>query len=850
MKFYTNVRTYGNSILWRYVDGGIRYQQKLEYSPTLYVPSNKKTNFSTMFGESVKELPMGSINEARQFVKTYESVDNFKIYGNTKWHYQFITENYPEKDIQWDISQLKIANFDIEVDSSQGMPKVELANREVISIAYRINDQYWVYGLKDFVSDRKDLRYVKCSNERELLLAFLNRWASDYPDIITGWNIEFFDIPYLAKRIELVLGEKEMKRLSPWGIVSFREVNGLYGKKPRPTYELVGVSTVDYIDAYKKFVLKPRESYKLDFIAEVELDEKKLDYTEYGSLANFYQQNHQKFIEYNIRDVELVSKLEDKLGLIKLILTLAYKCKINFEDPFFQVRMWDTLIYNHLLSEGVVVEQPKKNNKDSKYEGAYVKQPKTGRYKHIASFDATSLYPKIICQYNISPETLVEYHDLPPQVKLLIGDSKIDVDTLLNKQIDLSMLKSFNLTVTPNGQFFRTDVRGFLPNMIENMFNERKQAKNTMLHHEAEMEKLKKSNPLYRQHKDSAARYSVLEKGLKVTLNSAYGATGNAHFRFFDIRIASAITSAGQLSIRWVQQAIDNYLNGALNTTGVEYVIYVDTDSNYVCLDDIVKRKFPNGCSPEEAIKFMDMVCEKKLQPFINKTCTELSDYVNAYAQEMHFKREVLADSGIWTGKKRYALNVHNSEGIQYAEPKLKVMGLELVKSSTPAVCKDKMKKCVDIMLNGDESELHSFVKQFKNDFLLLSANNIAFPRGVNGVDEYSDESSLCKKGTPIHVRGSLVYNKLIRDMKLQNTYPMISDGDKIKFSYLVEPNPTKQNVIAFPDELPVEFQLDRYIDSMLQFEKSFLEPIRGIATCVGWDTKKKTTLSKFKKVV
>ena len=847
MKFYTNVRTYGNKIFYRWIENGTHYQQKVEYSPTLYVPSTTPTKFKTLHGQYVKEIPLGSINEAKQFVESYKDVNNFTIYGNTKWHYQFIAENYPQKEIQWDIDQLRIANFDIEVDSSQGMPNVTLANRQITSIAYRINGVYWVYGTGDFIHTRNDLRYVRCRDEREILSCFLNRWASEYPDIVTGWNVEFFDIPYLAKRIEIVLGEKEVKRLSPWNHISRREIMGMYGKKPRPTYEILGISIIDYIDAYRKFTYEQRASYKLDHIAEVELGEKKLDYRELGfkNLADLYARDHQKFIEYNIRDVELVAKFEDKLRLIELILTLAYYSKTNYEDPFFQVRMWDALIYNNLLAKGIVVPQPTENRKDEKYEGAYVKEPKVGAYKHIASFDLASLYPHLIMQYNISPEMFVQPNDVPVPVNDAIGDG-VCVDSLLAKRHNLSVLKKFNMTMTPNRQFFRTDKQGFLPEMMEELYTSRSAYKKKMLVAEKKLQSCPPSEK--RDIEKEIARYNLLQLGVKVTLNSAYGALGNEHFRFFDVRFASAITTAGQLSIRWIQQEIDSYLNSVLGTTGVEYVIYVDTDSNYVCLDEVVKRKYPDGCTPDEAINFMDKVCDTKLQPYITKKYQELADYVNAFQQKMVMKREVLADRGVWTGKKRYALNVHNSEGVQYATPKIKIMGLEIVKSSTPQVCRDALKDAVKIILNGTEDALCDYVKSFRAKFSSFSAEEIAFPRGVNGIDEYRDSAALCKKGTPIHVRGSLVYNKMVDDMKLRDIYQPVGDGEKIKFTYLVEPNPTKQNVIAFPDELPSEFGLDKYVDSVLQFEKSFVEPLKGVTDCVGWSIEKKRTLGKFKK--
>lgn len=847
MRFYTNARSYGNKILCRWHENGTDYMRKIDFHPTLYIPSNVPTKYKTLYDQFVKEIRPGTINDCKEFIEKYKDVDNFKIYGNTKWQYQFIAEEYPEEEIEWDIDKIKVAAIDIETDSSAGMPNTELANRAIISIAYKINGTCWVYGTREFVTDRTDVRYVKCRDEMEILSCFINKWASCYPDIITGWNTEFFDIPYLVNRIIQIFGETEAKRLSPWNLISKREVKGNYGKT-YSTYDLIGISHIDYLNAYKKFTYVTRPTYKLDYIGQVELDEKKVDYKSagYKSLDDLYRRNHQLFIEYNIQDVDIVMKLEDKMRLLELVMTLSYMCKINFEDAFFQVRMWDTLIYNNLLAKGVVIPQQEKRGKESKYEGAYVKEPRAGMYKYVASFDLASLYPHLIMQYNISPETFVEWTRLPKELKELLSDG-VCVDSLLSRKHDLSDLKRFGVTITPNCQFFKTDKQGFLPEMMEKFYAARSAYKKKMLAAEKELQTC--TDPERKKElKKIKSRYDLLQLGVKVTLNSAYGALGNEHFRFFDTRYAMAITTAGQLSIRWAQEGVDAYLNKLAKTEGKEYVIYVDTDSNYVCLDEFVKRAFPNGVSDEDAIKFMDRLCNEKIQPFIEKRYGELAEYTNAFAQKMQMKREVLADKGIWTAKKRYVLNVHNSEGVQYAKPKMKIMGLETVKSSTPDYCRNALGKAIEIIMTSTEDDLISYIKKCREEFNTLPVNDISFPRSVNGITKYHTDSGIFQPSTPIHVRGALTYNKTLVEHGLNRDNPKVNDGDKIRFVYLIEPNPIKQNVISYPDSLPEEFGLDKYIDRELQFQKSFVEPLKAILDCIGWSTEKKSTLSKFKR--
>jgi DNA polymerase elongation subunit (family B) len=616
-------------------------------------------------------------------------------------------------------------------------------------------------------------------------------------------------------------------------------------------YEFTGVSTLDYIELYRWYAPagKSQESYRLDHIASVELGENKLSYDEFDNLHSLYRLDHQKFIEYNIKDVDLVFQLEDKLKLIELGLTLAYDTKTNFEDIFAQTRMWDALIYNYLLDKNIVVPPKEDKTKNAAFEGAYVKEPQVGLHNWVASFDLNSLYPHLMMQYNISPETLVEVSDYTPEMREVISRG-VSVDKLLDKDVDLSKIK--DVTITPNGQFFRTDKVGFLPKMLEEMYVDRSKFKKMMIQAKKDYEAEKDESKKYEIEK-RIARYNNLQLAKKVSLNSAYGALGSQYFRFYDLRMALGVTSAGQLSIRWIEAKINAYMNKLLKTEN-DYVIASDTDSIYLRLGDLVDKVYgtgeKNSVSPhidkQQVIAFMDRVCEDKIQPYIDASYQELATYVHAYSQKMQMKREALSDKGIWTAKKRYILNVYNNEGVQYNEPDLKVMGLEMVKSSTPSVVRVKMKQAIQLMVRGTEDDIHTFIEEFKQEFKSLPPEDISFPRGLNGLKDYADSATLYKKGTPIHVKGAILYNYNLKLMGLEKKYPRIQEGEKVKFSYLKQPNPFKDSVISYPTRLPQEFGLHEYIDYDLQFDKTFLEPIKVVLDCMDWKTEKTNSLESF----
>jgi DNA polymerase elongation subunit (family B) len=846
--FYTNVQVYGSRILYRGIEDGRKVSRKIDYFPTLYVPSQVPTAFTSVTGKHVSEMKPGNIREARDFVKQYEDVQGFKIYGNQRYEYQFISDHFSD-DIDWDISLMNVVNIDIEVESDNGFPEQEFANEKVISITMKSNQNgFVVFGCGDFNNCRDDVDYRKCRDEYDLLKRFLDEWSRNYPDVITGWNVERFDIVYLVNRIRKIMGESEANRLSPWSVINESRATNKVGKE-EIVYRLLGIATLDYITMYRKFAPggQSQESYRLDAIAHEEIGEHKLSYEEYGNLHSLYKQNYQLFIEYNIKDVELVGRLDDKLKLIELVLTLAYDSKTNPDDAFSQVRMWDAIVYNHLRKKNMVVNPIERHSKDAMYEGAFVKDPILGMHKWVASFDLNSLYPHLIMQYNISPDTIIEpenYND----IQRSILNNRINVDSLLFRRHDLNELSSLHCTLTPNGQFFTKERHGFLPEIMETMYNDRSAYKKKAIAAKKELEKETDPSKRYEIEK-RIARYNNLQLAKKVSLNSAYGALGNQFFRYFDIRQASGITTAGQLSIRWIENKINEYLNRILKTKDRDYVIASDTDSIYLSLDKlvsetIVKQK-PNATT-REIIAFMDKACEDRIQPFIDKAYSDLAGYVNAYEQKMQMKREALADRGIWTAKKRYILNVYNNEGVEYAKPKIKVMGLEMVKSSTPSYCRKILWEAIDLVLNKTEDDMIGMVETWRQEFRQQSIADISFPRGVNGLAKFSDVNMVYGKGCPIHVRGSLLYNAFVVINNLDKKLPLIKEGEKIKFLFLKEPNPIHSNVIAFPQSLPKELDLNDYIDYDTQFEKSFVEPLKIILDSIGWKTEKVSTLEDF----
>ena len=823
MSFYTNVQLVGDNINYLGYEDGQRIQRKFKFSPTLFVVTNKKTNHKTLDGRYAKPVRFESVKEARNFVEQYKEVPNFEVHGYDRYLYQFISQEFPN-EVDYDFKKMNIMSLDIEVACENGFPNVKECAEEMLSITVQDYQtrKLKVFGTRPYKNTRDDVEFILCDGETHLLRCFLDYWIQNFPDILTGWNVDGYDVPYICGRLERLFGEKEMRLMSPWGHVKREEIE-VKGRE-QIFYRMSGINVIDYLDLYKKFTYTNQESYRLDHIANVELGQTKVAHDEFDNFKQFYTQDWQKFIDYNIVDVELVSRLEEKMKLIELAVALAYDAKVNMQDVYYQVRMWDTLIYNFLNDKGIVVPPGKRSDKDDKYAGAYVKEPIPGKYDWVVSFDLNSLYPHLIMQYNISPETLVEHRH-----------PSATVNKILSQKVEVP--KEYALCA--NGAMYRKDIHGFLPEMMKKIYDERVQSKKLMILAKQEYQK----TPTKELEK-SISKYNNIQMARKIQLNSAYGAIGNQYFRYYNIINAEAITLSGQVSIRWIEHKMNAYLNKILKTEKQDYVIASDTDSIYLNLGPLVETVYKGRETTDKSIvSFLNKVCEVELEKYITSSYEALATYVNAYEQKMVMKRENIASSGIWTAKKRYMLNVWDSEGVRYDEPKLKMMGIEAVKSSTPAPCRTAIKDAINIMMNGTEKDLLDFVSTFRNKFDTLPPEDIAFPRSVNGLRKYKASSTVYSKGTPLHVRGTLLYNFHISKNKLEYKYPLVQEGEKIKYLHLRRPNKINENVISFLNTFPREIGLEGQIDRDTQFEKSFLLPLQIITSVIGWETERKANL-------
>ena len=832
-----------------YYKDGKRFLDEVEYEPYLFVKNGDPyaeptSDFTTLRGEGLDKVTFDCYGDMRDKA-IYNKIDNQLYYGSTNSNFVFLNDTY-RGDVPYETDTITVANIDIEVAADEGFPDIEKAEKPITAITLKVRDHIYVFGCEEYETDRRDVEYFKCTDEEALLKVFIEIWERSNIDVVTGWNIEGFDIPYILFRICNVLNVDEAKRLSPFQKISIRKV-GSVGDKVIERPEILGISQLDYIALYRKFTYVQQESYSLDNISSVELGEKKLDYSEYDGLLSLYKNDYKKFIDYNIRDVELVDKLDQKLGLINLVYAIAYDGKVNYADTLTSVRMWDMIIHNYLHDKKIAIDPFIYKQKERQVEGAFVKDPKVGMHKWIVSFDLNSLYPHLIMQYNIGPDTYQGYvpkHLLKDQQGRPLSNLHVDriVDGYLEDNIELQKyMKEHNVTVCGSGAMYTKDFRGFLPELMDKMYNDR-------VKYKAEMLTVKQEEQNTGEDRSSdIAKLENMQMAKKIQLNSAYGALGNEFFRYFDIKYAESITLSGQLSIRWMERHMNEFMNKLLETEKEDYVIACDTDSMYITLDKLVNKIFPEDTDTEKIINWMDKAAKTQFEPFIDKCYARLAKQTNAYEQKMQMAREALADKGIWTAKKRYALHVHNMEGVQYKEPTMKIMGLETQRSSVPLACRSKMKEAIKLIMVADENALVDFVESFREEFKTLPFEDIAFPRGVRGLNKYSDGSMIYKKGTPIHVRGALVYNNMLKERKLDNTFNPVYEGDKIKFCYLKLPNPARENVIAAVNTLPKQMDCHRYIDYKLQFEKSFLEPLRTISEKIQWKLERgQATLEDF----
>lgn len=843
MAFYTNVEQVGNRIFHRYVDdsGKAKTEVIKEFPISLFVKKkpNSQAKTVSLMGDPLMSVDFDSIGDAREFLKEYQ--DTQDIFGQTQFLYQFIAYRYSET-ISFDFSKIKILVIDIETAyDSTGFPTPDKANQPILAIGCKVLGEktpFIVFGTKNNTVDNY-YSYVECNDEEHLLRSFQTYWREVSPNIVTGWNVEGFDIPYIINRCNRVMGEDFTKKFSPFHS-SIEKCITPYEIKIQKikSFDIVGICIIDYLILYKKYSTSTLESYRLDVVARHELGIGKVDYSEYDGLMGLYEKNFELFCYYNYMDVKIIEDLENKLNFLFLLATVTYLGKSNYQDSMGVVRWWDVYIYNELLKKNIQIPPSKKAKDDTTIVGAYVKDPIPKLYSWIVTLDLTSLYPSIIMSFNLSPEKAYK-----------TAIYELDkIDDLIDMKEDLSWIKDANVAMLANGATFKRDSQGILPELVSGMFSSRKAFKKHMLKATGELEEMKKSglkSEDLKEKESEVATFSAKQQAYKISLNSLYGATANAYFRYNSRDISEGITMTGQLVIRYISKRLNVLLNNLFKTQNVDYVIFNDTDSAGLNLEYLVNKMFEDQSDKQKIVNFLDKFVQTHINPYLVQEFQRLADYLNAFQNRLSMNREVIADKGLWRGKKNYILQMYDKEGIRYTTPKMKMMGIETAKSSTPNIVRGSLEKAIKILLNGNEADLQDYVKKFKDEFFAASVQDIAFPRGVSDMDKWVSTNGTMLKGIPIHVRGSVVYNQLLKTIR-SGEYAPIKNGDKIKFVYLKTPNLAQSHVIAFLETLPPAFDLEKSIDKEMQFNKTFLEPLKSLANIVGWNTEKTNTLDMF----
>ena len=826
-EYYTNITTIGDNLCVRGVRDGEEFSSKVKYKPTLYIESDRPTGFTNIYGTPLKPLEFEKIRECRDFAKQHANT-NLRVYGYPFFNHQYALETYGETaEADWKREEIRVYNIDIEVTSDQGFPEAKDALFPVTAICIHdsISDKFITFGMGQWFATESELPddildrvvYIPCANEHELMTKFMRFWQDFPPAIVTGWNVEGFDIPYLFNRLNNI-GMKG-DRLSPWNLCNYREYTTMRGEEC--SCKMLGIDTIDYLDRYRKN--KIQESYRLGHIAHVELGQAKLDFSEEQGLHTLFYNNFQKFIDYNIQDVNLVKLLDEKLGLIDVQLSVAYKAGVNPEDVSGVVKTWDALVNKELRNNNQV--PPWSFPTPSKHEvipGGYVKEPQVGKHGWVCSFDLNSLYPHLIMQYNISPETL------NTSMKVMPGAQQQE---RIQKMIDGEMLSGpLNHSVSASGWCFDNTKEGIIPRLMRELYDDRKRIKKEMI------AKQKRG--------ENAAKEELTQYVIKILLNSGYGALTNKYYRWYDQRMGESITLSGQYIIRMAEKTLNGFMNKLLKTDNVDYVIAIDTDSNYLNLQPLVDKFFSDK-PREEIVKFLDKVCKDQIDKALAKTFDEVADYQNCFAQKMVMEREAIASSAFWTAKKRYAMMVWDNEGVVYEKGKVKIQGLEAIRSSTPQSCRDGLLKLIDLVLMKDEQAVQNYIKDFRDYHKSLPLEEVAFPRSMNSIREYTLNEGF-KKGTPPHVRGAIQFNRMLKRHNLTKEWESIKDGEKGKFVYLYEPNSVGTDVISYLTSMPEEFDVRKYVNYDKMFEKTILDPMKYILEPIGWEAEKTANLMDF----
>ena len=844
-QFYTNALRYKNKILMRgYDEYGERMHKEILYSPTLYTVSDGIDTGWRAFigGKNLIPKEFHTMSDARQFIDDMAIRPDVNICGSSDYVSCFLNDCF-EPDMSPDMSKVRVLTMDIEVGTEGGYAPASKPWQPVTAITIGTGKKFFSFGLKDFAPPESNMHYLKCTSESDLLNKFLTAWNVLDADIVTGWNTNGYDLPYLKGRIDKVLGDGESSRLSPWNLpVELRDVIGRFGMKTlKPS--IPGIACIDLLDLYlnMKFVQAQRESYTLDYISQFELGDRKTPYQELGypTLQSLYEKNPQLYMEYNVQDVSLVERLEKKLGFIQLLMAIAYDARINYADATGSVKLWECLIRNKLLKKKQIPPLRNKNdhgNKEHSIMGAYVKATKPGIYKWCVSFDASSLYPSIIRQWNISPETF-------KGVKYKVNMAELN-DASWTSALQQATLD--DCTIASNGAAFNRRTVGILPELMAEYFDKKQKYGNDCIVLEKKLESMTdKTSPEAVLIQSKIRSLKLNRKVTKITLNSAYGSMSNPYFLFYNDDVAESVTMSGQTFIRFMADNTNIYLNRVLGTTDGDYIVASDTDSIIVdcsrLIQDMVTRGIVKSTDRDRITEILDQFAKGKMQPLLHEWTHDLEHKTNASMHAIDMAREVIADKALWVASKNYVMRVIDLSGVRYAEPHYKIMGLEIVRSSTPTACRTALKDAMKLVLDDDSDKLINFIENFRNVHMSTDIDKLAKTTKVSRLEYYA----LNTQRVPQQVRASLLYNEIIKDKGLTDMYSSITEGSKVKLVRLKMPNPCGSSVMAFPDGiLPDELGLKPYIDYDTMFEDTFLKPLRRMTVPANVETEHRATLA------
>lgn len=841
--YYSSFFRRGNRVYIRQInEDGTRSNIQVDYKPKLYITSEEPNcEFKNLGGEELYEIEFSDAKSAKAYSEAYQG----KLYGYPRFEYSCVDDQYPY-EIEYNYDDLRIGFLDIEVESATHYSTIKNPDQPIILIQLLYKDVYYIFGTKFYESYDNNVKYIKCSSEEDLLRKFVQVFRKFDLDVVSGWNSAGYDLPMLHERMRLIEMEDWFKKLSPFGIIETSEV--LVFGKMQLRVDIKGIQHLDLIELMKKFDRTKYENYKLDTVSKAVLKKGKVAYD--GNLADLYVTDFKRFVDYGLRDVELVKEIEDAKNLIRMVMMVAYLNKANFIDSFSQIRMWDNQIMIYLKHEDkvqvpflIAKEQDDyyNENENEKFEGAFVFHPITGRHEWVETVDVQSMHPSIIMSFNISPETY-------------LSSSKKNVEFFLKDCVQYTReLIDTNASSLANGAMFDNSYEGFLPKIVRRVFDMRNDAKSQYKKYKKLLDAIdneEESKEIVKQYKNEIIKYDSLQFALKTNIAAVFGFLGNKYSRFFQLDMAEGITLTSQVMLKVGTSEVERVIREYTGTTN-DVLLYGDTDSGFFSLESVVNKYIPAGTSKDKITEFLHRFHENKIAPVLTKKMDEIQDKMNAKVHSIRFVRDVISDVTILVAKKKYIMSVMDSEGFRYSTPDLKIMGIESVKTSTPQYCRDKIKETISMILYKTNDDTIEYINSVKNEFMTLPVEDIAFPRGINDIEKYTessetkdsfgedeDENSITfKSRSPIHVKASIFHNKLIMDNDMGKWIQPIENGDKIKFTYLKSPNPIKNNAIAFDGLLPVEFGLEKYVDYDMQYEKTFLNPIKSITSVIGWKT-------------